>query len=203
VLSWSTADFNQPVCQDMSLQTGPLARARIRIGPNAIQMSSDTSLDMLNLNDGLIEVNVPQGRIHLQLRDLGDGESVEIEIPRGSLWLLQSGAYDIETPPATDESARITVFEGKARFVGGTADVPLEAGEELRVTGMYPAIVTTRSVAIGPSARSANTEPVTSTGTPAKADLEPAAPGPEPPTAQPPRTTVPARPETMIDRSNL
>jgi hypothetical protein len=180
VLSWSTADFNQPVCQDMSLQTGPLARARIRIGPNAIQMSSDTSLDMLNLNDGLIEVSVPQGRIHLQLRDLGDGESVEIEIPRGSLWLLQPGAYDIQTPPAADQPARITVFEGKARFVGGTADVPVEAGEELRVTGMYPAVVTTRSVAIGPSATSANTEPVTA-GAPAKADLEHAAPGPEPP----------------------
>ena len=177
VLSWSTADFNQPVCQDMSLQTGPLARARIRIGPNAIQMSSDTLLDMLNLNDGLIEANLSQGRIHLQLRDLGDGESVEIEIPRGSLWLLQSGAYDIETPPTTDQPARITVFEGKARFVGGAADVPIEAGEELRVAGTYPAVVTTRSVATGPSPTPTNAAPAIPGAAPVTADLQRAASG--------------------------
>ncbi len=90
VLSWSTADFNQPVCQDMSLQTGPLARARIRIGSNAIQMAGDTLLDVLNLDDRQIEASLRQGRVHLQLRNLGAGESVEIEIPRGSLWVLQS-----------------------------------------------------------------------------------------------------------------
>src|SRR5216683_7839763 len=47
VLGWSTADFNQPVSQDMSLQTGPMASARVRIGPNAIQMSGDTLIDVL------------------------------------------------------------------------------------------------------------------------------------------------------------
>jgi hypothetical protein len=63
---------------------------------------------------------IRQGRIHVQLRNLGDGESVEIEIeiPRGSLWLLQPGAYDFETPESADPPARISVFEGKARFVG-------------------------------------------------------------------------------------
>jgi hypothetical protein len=176
MLSWSTADFNQPVCQDMSLQTGPLARARIRIGPNAIQMSSDTLLDMLNLNDQLIEASVRQGRIHLQLRDLGDGESVEIEIPRGSLWLLKSGAYDIETPGTTDQPARIAVFEGKARFVGGAADVPIEAGEEIRVAGIYPAIVTTQRAALGSNPTPANAEPATSRAGSAVVDPQPAPP---------------------------
>src|SRR6516164_6037525 len=33
MLRWSTADFSQPVSQDMSLQTGPLARVRIRDRP--------------------------------------------------------------------------------------------------------------------------------------------------------------------------
>jgi hypothetical protein len=160
----------------MSLETGPLARARIRIGPNAIQMSSDTLLDVLNLNDGLIEASLRQGRIRLQLRDLGDGESVEIEIPRGSLWLLQSGAYDIETPATTDRPARITVFEGKARFVGGTADVPIEGGEEIRVAGTYPDVVTTHSAATGPSPTRTDAEAVRAAAGPGS-ELQPAAPG--------------------------
>ena len=90
-LSWSQADFNQPVCQDMSLKTGAMARARVRIGPDAIQMSADTWLNMLNLSDQLIEASVRYGRIHLQLSKLDPGETVELEMPRGSLWLLQAG----------------------------------------------------------------------------------------------------------------
>lgn len=200
VLSWSTADFNQPVCQDMSLQTGSLARARIRIGPNAIQMSSDTLLDMLNLNDGLIEASVPQGRIHLQLHDVGDGESVEIEIPRGSLWLLQSGAYDIETPATTDRPARIIVFEGKARFIGGTTDVPIEAGEELLVTGTYPAVATTRSLAVGPSLTPTNAGPLTPATAP-KADVQPSAPGSERTVADTQPAAVKSKPEATTDNT--
>ncbi|HEY3909115.1 MAG TPA: DUF6600 domain-containing protein [Stellaceae bacterium] len=147
-LSWSEADFNQPVCQDMSLKTGAMARARVRIGPDAIQMSSDTWLNMLNLSDQLIEASVRYGRVHLELSKLDDGETVELEIPRGSLWLLQAGAYDIDTGSgAADQPTRIVVFEGKARFVGGQADVPIAAGEEVRVTGSYPAVVTTERAA--------------------------------------------------------
>ena len=143
-LSWLQADFDQPVCQDMSLKTGAMARARVRIGPDAIQMSGDTWLNVLNLNDQLIEASVRYGRIHLQVSKLGEGENVELEMPRGSLWLLQPGAYDIDTGSgADDQPTRIVVFEGKARFVGGQADLPITAGEEVQVTGSYPAVVTT------------------------------------------------------------
>ena len=130
-LSWSQADFNQPVCQDMSLKTGAMARARVRIGPDAIQMSGDTWLNMLNLSDQLIEASVRYGRIHLQLSKLDSGETVELEMPRGSLWLLQAGAYDIDIGSgAHDQPTRIVVFEGKARFVGGQADLPIGAGKK-------------------------------------------------------------------------
>ena len=147
-LSWTQADFNQPVCQDMSLKTGAMARARVRIGPDAIQMSSDTWLNMLNLSDQMIEASVRYGRIHLQLNKLGAGESVELEMPRGSLWVLQPGAYDIDTGTG-DQPTRIVVFEGKARFVGGQADVPIAAGEEVQVTGDYPAVATAKRQAVG------------------------------------------------------
>ena len=98
---------------------------------------------MLNLNEHLIEASIRQGRVHLQLGELYPGESVELEMPRGSLWLLEPGAYDIEAGSG-DQPTRIRVFEGKARFVGGQSDHPIAAGEEAEVTGAYPAIVTAR-----------------------------------------------------------
>ncbi len=142
--NWLQADFDQPVCQDMSLKTGALARARVRIGPDAIQMSDDTWLNVLNLSDQLIEASIRYGRIYLQLSKLDPGESVELEMPRGSLWLLQPGAYDIETGSG-DQPTRIVVFEGKARFVGGMADLSIVAGNAVQVAGNYPAVVTTES----------------------------------------------------------
>jgi hypothetical protein len=142
--NWLQADFDQPVCQDMSLKTGAMARARVRIGPDAIQMSDDTRLNMLNLTGQLIEASIRYGRIYLQLNKLEPGESVELEMPRGSLWLLQPGAYDIETGTG-DQPTRIVVFEGKARFVGGAADLPIGAGKAVQITGDYPALATTVS----------------------------------------------------------
>jgi hypothetical protein len=139
-LSWTQADFNQPICQDMSLKTGALARARVRIGPDAIQMAGDTSLNMLNLSDQLIEASVPHGRIHLRLSELDHGEVVELEMARGSLWLLEPGDYDLDTG-AADRPTRIIVFSGKARFIGGETDLPIAAGREVQVSGSYPAVV--------------------------------------------------------------
>jgi hypothetical protein len=71
--NWLQADFNQPVAQDMSVQTGPLARARIRIGPHAVEIAADSVLDMLNLTDQLVEASLRQGRVFLQIRNLQEG----------------------------------------------------------------------------------------------------------------------------------
>ena len=141
VSSWLHADFNQPVSEDMSVQTGRLARARVRIGPNAIELASETVLDVLNLTDQLFEASLRQGRIYLRVRNLQEGERVEIEIPTGSFWLLKPGAYDIDAG-AEDRPARIAVFDGAARFVNVNADLSVEPAQEALVSGPYPATVT-------------------------------------------------------------
>jgi hypothetical protein len=164
-VNWLQADFDQPVCQDMSLRTGAMARARVRIGPDAIQMSDDTWLNVINLTDQLIEASVRYGRIYLQLGKLDPGESVEIETPRGSLWLLQPGAYDVETGTG-DQPTRIVVFEGKARFVGGAADLPIAAGKAVQITGSYPEVAAAESdwTGINPAQPATTVQPVSPTG---------------------------------------
>jgi hypothetical protein len=82
--NWLAAEFDQPIAEDMSVQTGPLARARIRIGPNAVEIAADSELDVLNLTDQLVEASLRQGRVLLQIRNLQEGERVEIEISAGA-----------------------------------------------------------------------------------------------------------------------
>jgi hypothetical protein len=158
--SWLAAEFDQPIAEDMSVQTGPLARARIRIGPNAVEIAADSELDLLNLTDQLVEASLRQGRVLLQIRNLQEDERVEIEIPTGSLWLLKPGAYDIDAG-AGDRPARIAVFEGTARFTDGNTDLRVEAGQEAQVTASYPAAAVVSQLRPGamPASAEANTAP--------------------------------------------
>jgi hypothetical protein len=199
---WLQADFDQPVCQDMSLRTGAMARARVRIGPDAIQMSDDTWLNVLNLTDQLIEASIRYGRIYLQLGKLDPGESVEVEMPRGSLWLLQPGAYDIDTG-AGDRPTRIVVFEGKARFVGGAADLQIGAGQAVQIAGNYPEVATTESdwTGINPARPASAGRPSAPTSN--TLALLPSSPTPTPtpsPPHEPPGDTVAER--TAVAPSN-
>ena len=77
---------------------------------------------------------MPQGRIDLHLRDLAQGNTAEIDIPRGGVWLLQPGIYDIEAGSET-QPARVAVFEGSARFAGGALDMSIKAGDVAVIGG--------------------------------------------------------------------
>src|SRR5713101_9582967 len=131
---WSAAAVNFPVAGGGSFWTDPKSRVEIRIGAQTIGLSNDTALDVVRLDQQLMQLAVAQGRSELHLRQFPEGTSVEIDIPRGGVWLLQPGIYDIAAG-SPDSPARIMVFEGSARFVGGTLDQGIKAGEAAVIGG--------------------------------------------------------------------
>jgi hypothetical protein len=132
--NWSAAAVNFPVATGGAFWTDPKSRAEIRIGGQSIGLANNTEIDVVRLDQQVMQIAVPQGRIELHLRQLAAGNSVEIDIPHGGVWLLQPGIYDINagTP---DRPARIMVFEGSARFVGGVLDQGIKAGEVAVISG--------------------------------------------------------------------
>lgn len=126
--TWSVADFNYPVYTGMTLSTEDKARAEITIGANALQMSSETVLDITTLNNRLSDIVLHQGRVHLSLHVLRPGEGVEFEFAKGTVWLLQAGYYEIDLA-AGDAPSRISVIDGKARFVATDADVDIASDQ--------------------------------------------------------------------------
>jgi hypothetical protein len=131
---WSAAPVNFPVAAGGSLWTDPKSRVEIRVGAQTIDLSNDTTVDVIRLDHEVIQLAVPQGRIELHLRQLPEGHSVEVDIPRGGVWLLQPGIYDIAAG-SRDRPARIMVFDGSARFVGGAVDIPIKTGEAAVISG--------------------------------------------------------------------
>src|SRR5215472_13897715 len=125
---WSAAGVNYPVATGGSFWTDPQARALIQMGPNTLAMDGGTELDVTGLTEQTAQLGLPQGRINLRLRQLEPGQSFEIDLPQGAVWLLQPGSYDIDAGNP-NQGARIAVFAGGARFVGNGADIGVHSGD--------------------------------------------------------------------------
>jgi hypothetical protein len=100
-------------------------------------MASQTELDVGRLTAPVTQINVPQGRVYLHVRQLSDNHTFEIAIPRGGILLLQPGYYDIDSG-SEDQPARIAVFEGAARFAGNGADIEIKPGDVAVLSGANP-----------------------------------------------------------------
>jgi hypothetical protein len=132
---WSVAQVNLPVAEDGWFATDPRSRAQLRIGPDAVDLAPNTQIDFANLRQGFMQVAVTQGRLYVRLRrGTPEPGTNELDLARGGLWLSTPGVYDIDSGDA-DHPTRITVLEGRARFVGGGIDQPINPGSQLVVSG--------------------------------------------------------------------
>ena len=138
---WADAEVNQPVFSGEVLRTDREARSEIRVGANTIGLSRSSELEISNLRDQFTQIALSRGRIGLHLRQAGEGETIEIDIPQGGIWLLGPGSYDIDAGDG-DQPPRIAVFEGAAQLVGLGGDIPIAKGDVAVLTASDNAAVT-------------------------------------------------------------
>ena len=133
---WSAAHVNQPVAAGGWFASDPQSRAELRIGPNSINLSNDTQINFADLQDNAMQIALTQGRVGLHLRQPAwrKDETIEIDVPRGVVWLSRIGVYDIAAG-SPDQPTRIMVFAGSAQFVGGGVDMTVKPGEQLLISG--------------------------------------------------------------------
>ena len=138
---WSAAALNYPVATGAAMWTDAESRAELRIGADTLAITGNTELDVLELSEQITRISLPQGRVYLHLRRVGDGHNFEVEIPRGRVQLLQPGSYDIDAGTA-DQPAHIAVYEGSAQFAGGGIDIGIKAGDVAVLNGLTPVTAT-------------------------------------------------------------
>jgi FecR protein len=139
---WTDAEVNQPVFAGAAIRTGPRSRAEIQIGANAIYLSSGAEIEITSLTDRLTQIALSRGRIALRLRRVDAGETAEIDVPQGGIWLLGPGMCDIDAASG-DQPARVAVFAGTAHFIGAGGDnTTVEAGRMAGLTGPDAAAAT-------------------------------------------------------------
>jgi hypothetical protein len=126
--AWADAELNQPIFAGEALRTDPRARGEIRIGANTIDLSNGSEIEIASLRDGVTQILLSRGRIGLHLRQAGEYETVEIDVPQGGVWLLAPGSYDIAAGDG-EGPLRVAVFDGTAQFAGAGSDRRIEGGQ--------------------------------------------------------------------------
>jgi hypothetical protein len=143
---WSAAGINYPFASGDSFWTDPQARAQIQIGPTTLSMDGGTEIDVTDLNEEAAQLSLPQGRIYLHLRQLDPGQSFEVDLPQGAVWLLARGSYDIDAGNP-HRGTRLAVFGGSARFDGSGVARFIHSGEVIGLSQTNPATVTNERAA--------------------------------------------------------
>jgi hypothetical protein len=132
--AWADAELNQPIFAGEALRTNSRARGEIRIGANTIDLSNGSEIEIASLRDRITQILLSRGRIGLHLRQAGENETVEIDVPQGGVWPLVPGTYDIAAGDG-EGPLRVAVFGGTAQFAGAGGDRRIKAGQVAVLTG--------------------------------------------------------------------
>ena len=131
---WTRAEPGLSLTIGDWLATDPKARAAIRVGPASVDLANGTELSFANLQERSMELSVARGRIEVHLHQPPQGGAYQIDLPVGTVRLVEPGSYDISVG-ADGRPFRVAVFAGSARFAGGGLDQTIGAGNALVLNG--------------------------------------------------------------------
>jgi hypothetical protein len=135
---WTPASLNRPLTSGDRLWTGQRARSELHIGSTAVRLSEQTSLDFLELDDDTTQLRLAQGTMKLRVRNVFEGQRIEINTPNLAFVITQPGDYRIDATPASNLSAgttRVVVQQGAGTIYGdGGASVNIASGQQANFT---------------------------------------------------------------------
>ena len=131
---WVDANPNRPLTTGDNLWADKDSRAEIHVGSNAVRLSSETGISILNLDDRTVQLQLPQGVIEVHVRRLAPGDAFEIDTANVAFTVQQAGEYRIETN-ADGNSTSIVIREGAGEATGGGESYDLGAGQQYVFNG--------------------------------------------------------------------
>ena len=118
---WSGGLLNEPIAAGTGLRTAQGAQAEWRSTGVRVALAPSTELRIVRLDGDTWQIALSDGRIGIHLDEAEGAKTVEIDLPKGGVWLNVPGDYDIAAGDARAPAA-VQVFAGKARLGGGLTD---------------------------------------------------------------------------------
>lgn len=132
---WGGADLNRPFVPGDKLWTDKGVRAEIQAGSSLVRMDGRTQLTVLALDDRAAQLSLTQGTVYLRVRNLPEGENVEIDTPNLAWRAAYPGDYRIDVD-AQRGVTRVTVESGTGAVYGERAQVlPMGGGQQITFRG--------------------------------------------------------------------
>ncbi|MGA9341323.1 MAG: FecR family protein, partial [Rhodanobacteraceae bacterium] len=129
---WVEAQLNRPLTTGDQIYTDRNARAELEIGDATVRLDSDSTFNLLELDDSIAQIELTHGVLNLDVHHVFEGQSYEIDTPTLAFVVNREGEYRIDIAPNGD-STMVTVFDGAGDVYGeNDASYSVDAGYSYR-----------------------------------------------------------------------
>ena len=130
--AWSDANLNRPLTTGDRLSTAVDARAELEFGGSNVRMDGGTDFGLLDLNEQVAQIELTQGTLGVSVRDLDEGQNIEIDTPTVALVVARPGVVRVDVGDGT-RGTQVSVLDGSAVVYGeNNAQRNLVAGRSYR-----------------------------------------------------------------------
>jgi len=138
---WTDLPPNRPITVGDRLWTDRGARAELQVGTSTLHLDGESHLGVSELEERALKVILQQGSLNLRVREVAQGENVEVDTPNLAFRALQAGDYRIDVD-ARSGATRITVASGLGTVFGeGGESLHMGAGQNASFAGRFLAEV--------------------------------------------------------------
>ncbi len=131
---WVQARINRPLIPGDRLWADNDARAEVQFGSGVAFLGEYTAVSVLNLDRGVTQLQLAQGRLNLRVRRFHRGEVIEIATPNLAFRANAPGVYRVEVDPQ-GETTTVLVREGDGEVYGERARTHTGRGLAFRFYG--------------------------------------------------------------------
>jgi hypothetical protein len=132
--AWLDDVLNRPLSTGDKLMCDSASRAELHVGSTAIRVGEQTSLQILNVSDQVLQLGLSSGMLNIRVRNLPPDQTVELDTPNVAVTVLAPGEYRIEVSPAGDV-VDVAVISGYAEVTGQSQDFTLNAQQQGEFSG--------------------------------------------------------------------
>jgi hypothetical protein len=129
----SSALPDRPLAPGDRLATASDGRAELTLGTAAIRLDERSALEIIDLDADLVRVELAAGTASLYLRELLDGETIEIVTPNATLAFLAPGEYRVDVPD--DGVTDLAVRAGAVDVMTAGGPIRVADGQRVRLEG--------------------------------------------------------------------
>ena len=131
---WAVAQPNRPVITGDRLWSDTGSHAELEVGTAEVRLGSETSVDVLNFDDHVMQLQLAQGTVNLRVSKVFEDQTYEIATPNLAFSVRRAGDYRIDVDP-NGNTTILTVRSGEGEAWGEGAGYTIGAGQQYTFTG--------------------------------------------------------------------